>query len=71
MLIHGSVVHKSAPNYSAKSRYIYTFHVIEGQARYPKDNWYVVGLLISSMEKRKLKSLSRLQPSAEMPFTAF
>ncbi|KAI7886031.1 phytanoyl-CoA dioxygenase [Lichtheimia hyalospora FSU 10163] len=39
VLIHGSVVHKSAPNYSKKSRYIYTFHVIEGEAEYPKDNW--------------------------------
>ncbi|ORY95402.1 hypothetical protein BCR43DRAFT_525137 [Syncephalastrum racemosum] len=39
VLIHGSVVHKSAPNYSSKSRYIYTFHVIEGEAHYPEDNW--------------------------------
>lgn len=39
VLIHGSVVHKSAPNYSKNSRYIYTFHVIEGNANYPKDNW--------------------------------
>lgn len=39
VLIHGSVVHKSAPNFSDKSRYIYTFHVIEGEAKYPEDNW--------------------------------
>jgi phytanoyl-CoA hydroxylase len=39
VLIHGSVVHKSAPNYSKDSRYIYTFHVIEGNAVYPDDNW--------------------------------
>ncbi|GAA5811942.1 hypothetical protein MFLAVUS_005389 [Mucor flavus] len=39
VLIHGSVVHKSAPNYSKDSRYIYTFHVIEGNNKYPKDNW--------------------------------
>lgn len=39
VLIHGSVVHKSAPNYSKNSRYIYTFHVIEGEAKYPSDNW--------------------------------
>ncbi|KAI9496499.1 phytanoyl-CoA dioxygenase family protein-like protein [Zychaea mexicana] len=39
VLIHGSVVHKSAPNFSEKSRYIYTYHVIEGTANYPKDNW--------------------------------
>lgn len=39
VLIHGSVVHKSAPNYSKDSRYIYTFHVIDGNNKYPADNW--------------------------------
>lgn len=39
VLIHGSVVHKSAPNFSENSRYIYTFHCIEGDAFYPQDNW--------------------------------
>ncbi|KAI8997896.1 hypothetical protein BDB01DRAFT_772836 [Pilobolus umbonatus] len=39
VLIHGSIIHKSAPNLSDKSRYIYTFHVVEGEARYPADNW--------------------------------
>ncbi|KAI9311225.1 hypothetical protein BX666DRAFT_2032242 [Dichotomocladium elegans] len=39
VLIHGSIVHKSAPNLSSKSRYIYTFHVIEGEYTYPSDNW--------------------------------
>ncbi|KAG2210355.1 hypothetical protein INT47_003340 [Mucor saturninus] len=39
VLIHGNVIHKSAPNYSKHSRYIYTFHVIEGNAHYPADNW--------------------------------
>ncbi|KAI8642413.1 hypothetical protein BD408DRAFT_416469 [Parasitella parasitica] len=39
VLIHGSVVHKSAPNFSENSRYIYTFHCIEGEAIYSKDNW--------------------------------
>ncbi|KAI8869365.1 phytanoyl-CoA dioxygenase, partial [Ramicandelaber brevisporus] len=32
VLIHGSIVHRSAPNLSDKSRYIYTFHMIEGAA---------------------------------------
>jgi ectoine hydroxylase-related dioxygenase (phytanoyl-CoA dioxygenase family) len=39
VLIHGSVIHKSENNSSPKSRYIYTFHVIEGNYSYPKDNW--------------------------------
>lgn len=39
VLIHGSVIHKSGPNYSKDSRYIYTFHVIEGNSNYPADNW--------------------------------
>ncbi|CAO3634948.1 unnamed protein product [Cunninghamella echinulata] len=39
VLIHGSVVHKSAPNYSKHSRFIYTFHVIDGKCHYPDNNW--------------------------------
>ncbi|KAJ3121439.1 hypothetical protein HK098_003667 [Nowakowskiella sp. JEL0407] len=42
VLIHGSVLHKSEHNKSDKSRFIYTFHCIEGEesgAEYPKDNW--------------------------------
>ncbi|KAF9168598.1 hypothetical protein DFQ26_004232 [Actinomortierella ambigua] len=39
VLIHGSVLHKSPPNKSNKSRYIYTFHCIEGEAEYDADNW--------------------------------
>ncbi|KAJ3151926.1 hypothetical protein HDU89_001567 [Geranomyces variabilis] len=39
VLIHGSVLHKSSQNLSPKSRWIYTFHCIEGRAEYPKDNW--------------------------------
>ncbi|KAI8909339.1 hypothetical protein DFJ77DRAFT_433504, partial [Powellomyces hirtus] len=39
VLIHGSVLHKSSQNQSNKSRWIYTFHVIEGNAKYAPDNW--------------------------------
>jgi len=39
VLIHGMVYHKSGPNLSEKSRWIYTFHVIEGELPYPKENW--------------------------------
>jgi phytanoyl-CoA hydroxylase len=39
VLINGSVYHKSGPNNSEKSRWIYTFHVIEGNATYSMDNW--------------------------------
>ncbi|TPX69307.1 hypothetical protein SpCBS45565_g02564 [Spizellomyces sp. 'palustris'] len=39
VLIHGSVLHKSGHNLSDKSRWIYTFHCIEGTAEYPADNW--------------------------------
>ncbi|KAI9017730.1 hypothetical protein BC832DRAFT_545534 [Gaertneriomyces semiglobifer] len=39
VLIHGSVLHKSGHNLSDKSRWIYTFHMIEGEATYPADNW--------------------------------
>lgn len=42
VLIHGSVLHKSEKNLSDKSRFIYTFHMIEGDqsvAHYDKRNW--------------------------------
>ncbi|WVO14243.1 hypothetical protein L204_101875 [Cryptococcus depauperatus] len=41
VLIHGSVMHKSSPNYSDQSRLIYTFHMIEGGkgVKYDERNW--------------------------------
>ncbi|KAJ9052626.1 hypothetical protein DSO57_1032401 [Entomophthora muscae] len=43
VLIHGSALHKSGPNTSDKSRLAYTFHMIEGEAEYSKDNWLQPG----------------------------
>jgi len=40
VIIHGNVLHKSEANRSKKSRYIYTFHVIEGENTYDDKNWY-------------------------------
>jgi len=39
VLIHGNILHKSEKNTSGKSRFIYTFHVIEGANRYDERNW--------------------------------
>ncbi|QFZ29581.1 putative phytanoyl-CoA dioxygenase domain-containing protein [Clavispora lusitaniae] len=39
VLIHNSVLHKSEKNHSAKSRYAYAFHVIDGTAEYDELNW--------------------------------
>jgi len=39
VLIHGNVLHRSERNCSAKSRFVYTFHVIEGANRYDDRNW--------------------------------
>ncbi|BGP43813.1 hypothetical protein JCM10450v2_008011 [Rhodotorula kratochvilovae] len=39
VLIHGAVIHRSERNLSQKSRFIYTFHCIEGSARWLDDNW--------------------------------
>ena len=42
VLIHGSVLHKSEKNLSDKRRFIYTFHMIEGdesRAKYDEKNW--------------------------------
>lgn len=39
VLIHGNLLHKSEKNLSRKSRFIYTFHVIEGENDYDGRNW--------------------------------
>jgi ectoine hydroxylase-related dioxygenase (phytanoyl-CoA dioxygenase family) len=39
VLIHGNILHKSEKNLSNKSRFIYTFHVIEGMNTYDSKNW--------------------------------
>ncbi|KAK9432845.1 hypothetical protein V1505DRAFT_398321 [Lipomyces doorenjongii] len=42
VLIHGSILHKSETNKSQKSRYAYTFHLIEGENEYDNLNWLQV-----------------------------
>jgi len=39
VLIHGNILHKSERNLSPRSRFIYTFHVIEGENEYDEKNW--------------------------------
>ncbi|GAA5938011.1 phytanoyl-CoA dioxygenase family protein [Sporobolomyces koalae] len=39
VLIHGSVIHRSERNLSDKSRFIYTFHCIEGSREWDNKNW--------------------------------
>lgn len=39
VLIHGNLLHKSEKNLSSKSRFIYTFHMVEGQNEYDSRNW--------------------------------
>lgn len=39
IVLHGLLPHASGPNRSAISRHAYTLHVIDGDARYPADNW--------------------------------
>lgn len=39
VLIHGNLLHKSEKNTSGKSRFIYTFHIIEGNNEYDERNW--------------------------------
>lgn len=42
VLIHGNILHKSEKNTSPRSRFIYTFHVIEGEENYDERNWLQV-----------------------------
>ncbi|XP_054715239.1 LOW QUALITY PROTEIN: phytanoyl-CoA dioxygenase domain-containing protein 1-like [Uloborus diversus] len=39
VLIHGSVLHKSGKNNSNKAHIAYTYHVVERDAEWSKDNW--------------------------------
>ena len=42
VVLHGSVVHKSDRNQSAKSRFVYAFHAVEGEpagVQWSKENW--------------------------------
>ncbi|PVU96434.1 hypothetical protein BB561_001164 [Smittium simulii] len=39
VLINGSVLHRSSPNLSKSSRWVYAFHCIEGNNSYDKRNW--------------------------------
>jgi hypothetical protein len=40
VLIHGQVVHRSAPNTSDNSRHVYTFHLMETEeTRWSPENW--------------------------------
>ncbi|KAK9473306.1 uncharacterized protein V1510DRAFT_406677 [Dipodascopsis tothii] len=39
VIIHGSILHKSETNKSEKSRYAYTFHMIDGSCKYDNKNW--------------------------------
>jgi phytanoyl-CoA hydroxylase len=39
VLLHGLLPHLSGPNHSDFSRHAYTLHMIEGNAKYPKENW--------------------------------
>jgi len=39
VVIHGDVLHRSAPNHSDRSRNIYTFHCIDGSLPYSRENW--------------------------------
>ena len=39
VLLHGRLPHYSCANTSDKSRQAYAFHVIDGESKYPEDNW--------------------------------
>ena len=39
IVLHGLLPHLSGPNTSDRSRHAYTFHVVDGAADYPRDNW--------------------------------
>ena len=65
VLIHGNLLHKSEKNLSGKSRYIYTFHVIEGGSGWEYDgkNWLqpIAGKGFTKLfGEQKLEKINRL-----------
>ena len=40
------MIHRSERNTSDKSRFIYTYHMIEGDAKWAETNWLVAGSLL-------------------------
>ena len=43
IVLHGLLPHYSGPNTSDRSRHAYTLHMIDGECRYPPDNWLIRG----------------------------
>jgi len=39
VLLHGRLPHYSCENKSKKSRHAYSLHIIDGNSKYPKENW--------------------------------
>ncbi len=39
VILHGRLPHYSCENTSQKSRHAYTLHIIDGNCKYPNDNW--------------------------------
>lgn len=39
VIIHGSVVHMSNKNVSPHSRHVFTFHMVDGKAKWSPSNW--------------------------------
>ena len=43
IVLHGQLPHYSGPNTSDRSRHAYTLHLVDGECRYPADNWLIRG----------------------------
>lgn len=52
VVIHGNVVHMSNKNMSPFSRHVYTFHMVDGKAKWSSSNWlqYPEGTSFPSFE---------------------
>lgn len=51
VIIHGSTYHRTARNSSDSSRWIYTWHMIEGAYEYPTSNWLQTDQEFTSLPK--------------------
>jgi len=50
VVLHGNVAHMSYHNSSDMSRHAYTYHILDGTAKYLPDNWLQIGKPFPAME---------------------
>ena len=65
VILHGRLPHLSGPNHSSHPRHAYTLHLIDGDARYPTDNWLKRDAALPLGRFKGMRSLFPHLPASE------